>query len=60
MAGTLFRKTGMALIAVWKWMIWAVCVLLKLAAGIVKLSLLLFVISVAGVSSAAGVSAGRR
>ena len=60
MAGMVFRKTGVVLLTVLKWILQAVLVALKLVLGIAKLFLLFLALVMRIVLTMTGVSAGRR
>ena len=60
MAGMVFRKTGVVLLTILKWILQAVLVALKLVLGMAKLFLLLLALAMRIVLTMAGVSAGRR
>lgn len=60
MAGMVFRKTGVVLLTILKWILQAVLVALKLVLGIAKLFLLLLALVMRIVLTMTGVSAGRR
>ena len=60
MAGTVFRKIGMVLLAILKWMLQSALLVLKLAFGMAKLFLLLLTLVVAVVFAVAGIPVGRR
>ena len=59
MAGIFLRKTVMAPFIIFKWMLRASFVVLKIVFWMAKLFLLLFVLAVSGVSAVSGVTAGR-
>ena len=60
MAGIVFRKTGVVLLTILKWILQAVLVALKLVLGMAKLFLLLLALAMRIVLTMVGVSAGRR
>ena len=60
MAGMVFRKTGVVLLTILKWILQAALVALKLVLGIAKLFLLLLALVMRIVLTMIGVSAGRR
>lgn len=60
MAGMVFRKTGVVLLTILKWILQAVLVALKLVLGIAKLFLLFLALVMRIVLTMAGVSSGRR
>ena len=60
MSGMVFRKTGVVLLTILKWILQAVLVALKLVLGIAKLFLLLLALVMRIVLTMTGVSAGRR
>ena len=60
MAGMVFRKTGVVLLTILKWILQAALVALKLVLGIAKLFLLLLSLVMRIVLTMTGVSAGRR
>lgn len=60
MAGMVFRKTGVVLLSIMKWILQAVLVALKLVLGTAKMFLLLLALVMRIVLTMAGVSAGRR
>ena len=60
MAGMVFRKTGVVLLTILKWILQAVLAALKLVLGIAKLFLLLLALVMRIVLTMIGVSAGRR
>lgn len=60
MAGMVFRKTGVVLLTILKWILQAVLVALKLVLGIAKLFLLLLALVMRIVLTMTGVSSGRR
>ena len=60
MAGMVFRKTGVVLLTVLKWILQAVLVALKLVLGIAKLFLLFLALVMRIVLTMIGVSVSRR
>ena len=60
MAGMVFRKTGVVLLTILKWILQAVLVALKLVLGIAKLFLLLLALVMRTVLIMMGISVGRR
>lgn len=60
MAGMVFRKTGVVLLTILKWILQAVLAALKLVFGIVKLFLLLLALVMRIMLIMVGVSIGRR
>ena len=60
MAGMVFRKTGVVLLTILKWILQAVLVALKLVLGIAKLFLLLLALVMRIMLTMVGVSVGRR
>ena len=60
MAGTIFRRIGMVLLTMLKWILQSVLLVLKLAFGTVKLFLLFLSLVVAVVFVIVGIPAGRR
>lgn len=60
MAGMVFRKTGVVLLTILKWILQAALVALKLVLGIAKLFLLLLSLVMRIVLTMIGVSVGRR
>lgn len=60
MAGMVFRKTGVVLLTILKWILQAVLVALKLVLGIAKLFLLFLALVMRIVLTMIGVSVSRR
>ncbi len=60
MAGTVFKKIGMVLLTMLKWMLQSALLVLKLALGMVKLFLLLLILVTAVVFAVTGIPVGRR
>lgn len=60
MAGMVFRKTGVVLLTILKWILQAVLVALKLVLGIAKLFLLLIALVMRIVLTMIGVSVSRQ
>ena len=60
MAGMVFRKTGVVLLTILKWILQAVLVALKLVLGIAKLFLLLLALVMRIVLTMIGVSVSRQ
>ncbi len=60
MTGTVFKKIGMVLLTMLKWMLQSALLVLKLALGMVKLFLLFLILVTAVVFSVTGIPVGRR